>query len=436
MVTNNKNRQHTLNRTQLKSLTENLRLRLKYAKLKVINGWHNRTLNEIETTFSSVTTRTTTATTTSTSQAKPASSSASLPELNKQNRETEESQQQAQIMIRPSTTTLFNLPSKYSTPFRKIIRTGGPGELMTNESNIFWPTGPMTSSSSTGGSPSSSTRFNRSTNSLHKQHRNNSLENGLFFKFGSKANNTIERIKKDESEDLLFKDPMDDYRDFYKQSSPASFLFNNQYRPLLGTSSSNSKSTTTSKVGPTPSRSFFNHPIDILNSISPVRIRSHLHSDLHNPNHHSQSTSNPSLLKLAASTIVSPSPNRTQSNLSKIFGSGSKDRDISTEIDLVNEDHQKQHDLSSSTNTTTTTTTTTSTNKTSSSSSSSSPSSCSSSSPIKFTINPTPTNPKHSINLTTTSSDQTNHSQVGPDENGAGILDHIGLDELDQLNWE
>ncbi|KAI9618991.1 hypothetical protein KEM48_006461 [Puccinia striiformis f. sp. tritici PST-130] len=419
MVTNNKNRQHTLNRTQLKSLTENLRLRLKYAKLKVINGWHNRTLNEIETTFSSVTTRTTTATTTSTSPAKPASSSASLPELTKQNRETEESQQQAQIMIRPSTTTLFNLPSKYSTPFRKIIRTGGPGELMTNESNIFWPTGPMTSSSSTGGSPSSSTRFNRSTNSLHKQHRNNSLENGLFFKFGSKANNTIERIKKDESEDLLFKDPMDDYRDFYKQSSPASFLFNNQYRPLLGTSSSNSKSTTTSKVGPTPSRSFFNHPIDILNSISPVRIRSHLHSDLHNPNHHLQSTSNPTLLKLAASTIVSPSPNHG---------------DISTEVDLVNEDHQKYHDLSSSTNTTTTTTT--STNKTSSSSSSSSPSSCSSSSPIKFTINPTPTNPKHSINLTTTSSDQTNHSQVGPDENGAGVLDHIGLDELDQLNWE
>ncbi|POV98556.1 hypothetical protein PSTT_14359 [Puccinia striiformis] len=391
MVTNNKNRQHTLNRTQLKSLTENLRLRLKYAKLKVINGWHNRTLNEIETTFSSVTTRTTTATTTSTSPAKPASSSASLPELTKQNRETEESQQQAQIMIRPSTTTLFNLPSKYSTPFRKIIRTGGPGELMTNESNIFWPTGPMTSSSSTG---------------AHPPHPPDSI--GVLIAYINNIEIIVSKMK-DESEDLLFKDPMDDYRDFYKQSSPASFLFNNQYRPLLGTSSSNSKSTTTR--------------FDLTYTQIYITLI-----------HHLQSTSNPTLLKLAASTIVSPSPNRTQSNLSKIFGSGSKDGDISTEVDLVNEDHQKYHDLSSSTNTTTTTTT--STNKTSSSSSSSSPSSCSSSSPIKFTINPTPTNPKHSINLTTTSSDQTNHSQVGPDENGAGILDHIGLDELDQLNWE
>ncbi|PLW17586.1 hypothetical protein PCANC_13773 [Puccinia coronata f. sp. avenae] len=461
--------QRALNRSQLKALTDNLRLRLKYAKLKVINGWHNQTLNEIESTFyylklpkpqppkqqagkqvtlpkqasldhsSSPSTSTTISASSYTlskgsihphaiesSYLHPVSTfklpnipASTIPKLTEnssvrphphqqQHKENDEQHTiQTSAFISNSThTTTLSLPAKYSTPFRKIIRPDGSAvrQLMTNESNIFWPAGPMTSPSSNV-SPSSSSKMRGSYT-----RKNRRTPEGLLFKVGS---GTAERMNQPQSKrnlpenEDLFKDPVEDYRELYKQSSPASFLFSNHYhRPPLGSSSK-----------PTPTRTLFNHPLDLLSSISPVRIRSHLHSDPHRPPPQA-------LVRLAASSLVSPSPNRTQSHLSKIFGAGTADlpgpslADDDDGDDLENpaEEDDKENLVDPST--------------TKPSSTSPPKSHPARSWPIRFSLEPRP--PRSTSHRPTASASPQLDQEV---ESTTGVHE-IGLDELDQMNWE
>ncbi|KAA1121227.1 hypothetical protein PGTUg99_026924 [Puccinia graminis f. sp. tritici] len=469
-TSNHQNRRHSLNPSKLKSLTENLRLRLKYAKLKVINGWHNQTLNEIESTFyylklppnqqqqqQQQTNKPTlyhhhqsSSPSTSTTISAPSSSScnfsaapqhpnpfklpnipaSTIPQLSRnspihsiRSHHLQLKQQAEQSFSNPglisSTNTTFSLPSKYSTPFRKIIRTGGTAneQLMTNQSNIFWPTGPM-SSSSTLGSPSSSSKMIKSS---HSSKRNWKSPEGLYFKLGG---TTVERLKNSQHLDSkergdLFKDSMDEYnQELYKHSSPASFLFNNHYRPLRGSCSSSS-----SASKPTPSRTFFNHPLDLLNSISPVRIRSHLPNDLHRPPAHQ------TLVKLAASSLVSPSPNRTQSHLSKIFGSTHPDQapreDDNDQEDLDEDEDEDEEDKENLLSNSESTSQSRPANNTLPARSS----------PIKFSIRPRPPrlNSLRSLDQSHNPPPQPDHHEV---EEATTGVDQIGLDDLDQMNWE
>ncbi|WAR59325.1 hypothetical protein PtB15_10B667 [Puccinia triticina] len=160
---------------------------------------------------------------------------------------------------------------------------------------------------------------------------------GLFFKLGGST--TVERLKNNnnnnnnnnqdssrEREDL-FKDSMDEYKELYKHSSPASFLFNNHYRPLRAST----------------------------------------------------------LLRLAASELVSPSPNRSHSHLNKIFASNSRPT-LSPNND---QNHFSLHPR-----------------------------------PPRLSSNPARDPPPHTL---------LDHEDV--EETAAGV-DQIGLDELDQMNWE
>ncbi|OAV88597.1 hypothetical protein PTTG_28981 [Puccinia triticina 1-1 BBBD Race 1] len=466
----NSHHQRHQNPSRLKSLTENLRLRLKYAKLKVLNGWHHQTLNEIEKTFyylklpkqqpSKTQQHSSPSTTTTISSASifpppapqpsqrqpspacpfklPHIPASTVPQLaphsplhpiraskhclqrnSTQDPSDEQQQPVPSSALRSSTNTTFSLPSKYSTPFRKIIRAGGTasGQLTTNESNIFWPTGPFTSSSSSTGSPSSSSRLMiRGTTTSSKRQRKS--PEGLFFKLGGST--TVERLKNNnnnnnnnnqdssrEREDL-FKDSMDEYKELYKHSSPASFLFNNHYRPLRASVSSSSSSTSPSK--PTPSPSFFNHPLDLLNSISPVRIRSHLHADLHRPR-------SQTLLRLAASELVSPSPNRSHSHLNKIFASNSRPT-LSPNNDQNQPGEEEEEGGEEGDKENTTQTPSLPTTRTS---------------PISFSLHPRP--PRLSSNPARDPPPHTLLDHEDVEETAAGV-DQIGLDELDQMNWE
>ncbi|KNZ54144.1 uncharacterized protein VP01_302g7 [Puccinia sorghi] len=476
-----------LNRSQLKSV-KNLRLRLKYAKLKVINGWHNRTLNEIESNFyylklpkqekqekqhndqpinnppgqkeasldysSSPSTSTTISdssysfrngaippqaiqfnhlTTRSISPFKipniPASNIPKVlqnspfhshyqPPLNQDNDQQQHMIQSSFISNSTHTTTL-TLPFKYLTPFGKIIKADGSasGQLMTNESNIFWPTGPLSSPSSTR-SPSSSSKTKGSYNK-----KLGKTPERLFFKVGSggtveKINNNHQPRNLTESEDL-FRDPVEDYKELYKQSSPASFLFNNHYhRPLLGSSSK-----------PTPTRTFFNHPLDLLNSISPVRIRSHLHSDPHRP-------APPAFVRLAASSLVSPSPIRTQSHLSKVFGAAPADRpghgltldDDADDNDDDYDGNEENGDDEHPDNRAEEEDKENLVDRSMTNASSADPPSRSS--PIRFSLKPCPSRP--SSHRPIVSAPPPLDHEVEPPSG----VDHIGLDELDQMNWE
>ncbi|WAQ89272.1 hypothetical protein PtA15_10A696 [Puccinia triticina] len=297
----NSHHQRHQNPSRLKSLTENLRLRLKYAKLKVLNGWHHQTLNEIEKTFYYL--KLPKQQPSKTQQHSSPSTTTTISSRNSTQDPSDEQQQPVpSSALRSSTNTTFSLPSKYSTPFRKIIRAGGTasGQLTTNESNIFWPTGPGTTTSSK---------------------RQRKSPEGLFFKLGGSTTDSSR-----EREDL-FKDSMDEYKELYKHSSPASFLFNNHYRPLRAST----------------------------------------------------------LLRLAASELVSPSPNRSHSHLNKIFASNSRPT-LSPNND---QNHFSLHPR-----------------------------------PPRLSSNPARDPPPHTL---------LDHEDV--EETAAGV-DQIGLDELDQMNWE
>lgn len=372
-------RHQSLNRSQLKSLTDNLRLRLRYAKLKVINGWHHQTLNEIESTMyylpskhprnlpsssnqlgptnplqdqdrtkphnpepslSSSLSSTSPASTSSIfsgdlnhqSKLNPASTSSakfklpSIPPSTRSNShqppvdhtstqptvptlsqldsiQPQDSIEQEAYPIGKSdwiSTTTLTLPLKYSTPFKKIIRTSGPyqdrdlDQLMTNESNRFWSAGNLTCLSSTS---SVRTRSKRRPS------------NGFSFRFANDPGSTNMMDSNDLTieNELCFKadEDLEDFKGIYKQSSPASFLFNH-HRSILASSSINRSS---SKPFPN------SHHVELLNSVSPVKIRSNLqfqHQQAHHQLNQPPLSAHRALIRMPPCSLISPTPNRTQ----------------------------------------------------------------------------------------------------------------------------